>query len=90
MRTARGGRLRRATRARPWPDSSWAGTWAVRSVSTLSEIGRGSPTGRPRAVGQAQNLLVRVLTSFVEFHRALTKFNEALIKPYHGLIEILL
>ena len=34
-------------------------------------------------------LHVSVLTSFIEFNKALTKFNEALTKPYHGLIEIL-
>ena len=35
-------------------------------------------------------LHVLVLTSFIEFNKALTKFNEALTKPYPGLIEILL
>ena len=35
-------------------------------------------------------LHVRVLTSFINFLKALTKFNEALTKPYHGLIEMLL
>ena len=33
-------------------------------------------------------LHVRVLTSFIKFDNALTNFNEALTKPYHGLIEI--
>ena len=35
-------------------------------------------------------LHVSVLTSFIKFDKALTKFNEALAKPYHSLIEILL
>ena len=30
------------------------------------------------------------LTSFVKVDKALTKFKEALTKPQHGLIEILL
>ena len=36
-------------------------------------------------------LHVRVLTSFIKcnkFNKALTNFNEALTKPYHGLIEL--
>ena len=40
-------------------------------------------------------LHVRVLTSLIKLiklliNKALTKFNEALTKPYHGLIEVLL
>ena len=33
---------------------------------------------------------VRVLTSFIKFNKALTKFSEALTIPYHGLIKSLL
>ena len=31
------------------------------------------------------HLHVSVLTSFIKFNKALTKFKEALTKPYHGL-----
>ena len=33
--------------------------------------------------------LAAFLCTFIKFDKAPTKFNEALTKPYHGLIEIL-
>ena len=44
----------------------------------------------PLAFLTLAKLHVHVLPSFIEFNKALTKFNEACIKPYHGLIEVLL
>ena len=35
-------------------------------------------------------LHVCVLRSFIKFHKTPTKFNEALTKQYHGLLEILI
>ena len=33
-------------------------------------------------------LHVFVLRNFIQFNRAPTKFNEALTKPYHGLMQV--
>ena len=52
-------------------------------------VGAGVGGRRGRAETGTRTLAerhVRVLTSFIQFNTALTKLNEALTKPYHGLI----
>ena len=55
------------------------------------DAGAGAGYAGPAALSLAlAELHVRVLTSFIKFNKALTKFNEALTIPYHGLIKSLL